>query len=179
MQGDLIEGCPVSVFQEARELAGATNLEQLLEILQRSVGIQSVRVIIMTQACDLAQDKVRNVILCPVYSLEEHKANVEKALGRPLGRRDWESQLKQIRDGKIWNLTLLERRNPPEGGGLSVPHLLVDFHEVFSLPRDFLELWVRLSGSNRLRLLPPYREHLSQAFARYFMRVGLPQDINL
>lgn len=28
-----------------------------------------------------------------------------------------------------------------------------------------------------LRLLPPYREHLSQAFARYFMRVGLPQDL--
>jgi len=27
------------------------------------------------------------------------------------------------------------------------------------------------------RRLPPYREHLSQAFARYFMRVGLPQDI--
>lgn len=23
-------------------------------------------------------------------------------------------------------------------------------------------------------LMPPYREHLSQAFARYFMRVGLP-----
>jgi hypothetical protein len=27
------------------------------------------------------------------------------------------------------------------------------------------------------RLLPPYREHLSQSFARYFMRVGLPVDI--
>ena len=26
-------------------------------------------------------------------------------------------------------------------------------------------------------LLPPYREHLSQAFARFFMRVGLPLDI--
>jgi hypothetical protein len=25
--------------------------------------------------------------------------------------------------------------------------------------------------------MPPYREHLSQAFARYFMRVGLPSDI--
>jgi hypothetical protein len=32
-------------------------------------------------------------------------------------------------------------------------------------------------AGDRLRLLPPYREHLSQAFARYFMRVGLPQDI--
>jgi hypothetical protein len=30
---------------------------------------------------------------------------------------------------------------------------------------------------NRLRLCPPYREHLAQAFARFFMRVGLPSDI--
>lgn len=179
MQGDLVEGCPVSVFREAEELVRARGLDELLEILRRSVGIQSVRVIVMTQACDLAQGKVGNVILCPVYHLEEHKENVEKALERPLGKGALDSQLKQIKDGKIWNLTLLEKRNPPEGGGLSVPHLVVDFHEVFSLPRDFLELWIRLSGSNRLRLLPPYREHLSQAFARYFMRVGLPQDVEL
>jgi hypothetical protein len=31
--------------------------------------------------------------------------------------------------------------------------------------------------ATRLRLLPPYREHLSQSFARFFMRVGLPVDI--
>jgi len=31
----------------------------------------------------------------------------------------------------------------------------------------------------RLRLCPPYREHLAQAFARFFMRVGLPQDVQL
>jgi hypothetical protein len=28
-----------------------------------------------------------------------------------------------------------------------------------------------------IRLLPPYREHLAQAFARFFMRVALPVDI--
>jgi hypothetical protein len=28
-----------------------------------------------------------------------------------------------------------------------------------------------------LRLLPPYRKHLSQSFARFIMRVGLPIDI--
>ena len=35
-----------------------------------------------------------------------------------------------------------------------------------------------ITQAHRLRLLPPYREHLSQAFARYFMRVGLPVDID-
>jgi len=40
----------------------------------------------------------------------------------------------------------------------------------------FIKLHLRKQG-NRLRLLPPYREHLAQAFARFFMRVGLPADI--
>jgi hypothetical protein len=35
----------------------------------------------------------------------------------------------------------------------------------------------RAKAAKRLRLLPPYREHLSQSFARFFMRVGLPIDI--
>ena len=56
---------------------------------------------------------------------------------------------------------------------------VVDFHEVFTLPRTFLESWLQQSGNQRLRLRPPYREHLSQAFARFFMRVGLPQPITL
>lgn len=51
---------------------------------------------------------------------------------------------------------------------------IVDFRKTWSLPFNYLQ-----SKANKLhlRLLPPYREHLSQAFARYFMRVGLPIDI--
>jgi len=46
---------------------------------------------------------------------------------------------------------------------------------VFSLPVRFVRK--KAADGRRLRLLPPYREHLSQAFARFFMRVGLPVDI--
>ncbi len=42
---------------------------------------------------------------------------------------------------------------------------------------DFLESLLKQRGQPRLRLLPPYREHLSQAFARFFMRVGLPVQV--
>jgi hypothetical protein len=55
---------------------------------------------------------------------------------------------------------------------------VVDFHDLFTVPRGFLEAVLRQRGLPRLRLLPPYREHLSQAFARFFMRVGLPQPID-
>jgi hypothetical protein len=55
---------------------------------------------------------------------------------------------------------------------------VVDFLELYTLPRAFLESLLKGRGGSRVRLLPPYREHLSQAFARFFMRVGLPQPIN-
>lgn len=52
-------------------------------------------------------------------------------------------------------------------------------HYVYSVPRSFLESLLKQRMQSRLRLLPPYREHLSQAFARFFMRVGLPVPIAL
>jgi len=51
----------------------------------------------------------------------------------------------------------------------------VDFHRIFVLPKPLVASVARSVGP-RLRLRPPYREHLAQAFARYFMRVGLPHD---
>ena len=61
-------------------------------------------------------------------------------------------------------------------GGVEPGVRVVDFCSVFTLPLVFLREQAR-SSAKRLRLLPPYREHLSQAFARFFMRVGLPVDI--
>lgn len=52
----------------------------------------------------------------------------------------------------------------------------VDFKNVYGIHRSTLNGIIK-NLKTRIRLLPPYREHLSQAFARYFMRVGLPQDI--
>ena len=54
--------------------------------------------------------------------------------------------------------------------------LVVDFREIFSLPIDYLkDHAVRLGP--RWRLKSPFLEHFSQAFARFFMRVGLPSSI--
>ncbi len=66
--------------------------------------------------------------------------------------------------------------NKCETEGFETDYLVVDFRSVYSVPFDFLVGLAERRGE-RLRLLPPYREHLSQAFARFFMRVGLPVDI--
>lgn len=64
----------------------------------------------------------------------------------------------------------------PEGD-LTSEHRIVDFHWIHTIPREFLDKFLVEQDLKRLRLLPPYREHLSQSFARYFMRVGLPENI--
>ena len=66
--------------------------------------------------------------------------------------------------------------NKCELEGFKRDHRVVDFHRVHSLPLDFVRKIADELGE-RIRLQPPYREHLSQAFARFFMRVGLPVDI--
>jgi hypothetical protein len=53
---------------------------------------------------------------------------------------------------------------------------VVDFHEILSIPFEYLKKFMK-KRKRRLSLISPYKEHLSQAFARYFMRVGLPSDI--
>ena len=61
-----------------------------------------------------------------------------------------------------------------EGGEITTEHRIVDFHSVHTVPRAFLDTLIAERAAKRLRLLPPYREHLSQSLARFFMRVGLP-----
>jgi hypothetical protein len=54
--------------------------------------------------------------------------------------------------------------------------LVVDFREIYSLPHDYLADHAKRLGPH-WRLKSPFPEHFSQAFARFFMRVGLPSTI--
>jgi hypothetical protein len=62
--------------------------------------------------------------------------------------------------------------------GMNRPLQVVDFRTVFSLPLAYTQELAVAAGP-RIRLRPPYREHLAQAFARFYMRVGLPVDLPL
>ncbi len=102
-------------------------------------------------------------MLCPLYLLSERQE---------FGSKDKRESLRQ---GRYVGYHLLNRYEGDDIEGFS-DYLIVDFRNAFSLPIEFLINLVN-SQPSRLRLLPPYREHLSQAFARFFMRVGLPIDI--
>jgi len=80
--------------------------------------------------------------------------------------------LEEARRGNLPAFHMLAECNLPE---FKREIRIANFHFLWSLPLDYLCL--RAARAPRLRLLPPYREQLSQSFARYFMRVGLPLDI--
>ena len=164
-QGDLIEACPLLQWD-----AEAVTASQQLE---KSVRAVAADVIVMTQACDLEHGKVDNVLLCPCDKMSVYREMWEKeqrARNQTPFNKSWGRHCDNIRDGYTWNLGLLDAA--PDG-----EPVIVNFHEVYTVPRRFLESFLREQARSRLRLSSPYREHLSQAFARFFMRVGLPTQV--
>lgn len=122
-------------------------------------------VIVISQSCDLILKKLKTVIVCPIWTLEQFSD--KKSDYKKKGRRE------KLRKGEIIGYHLL---NKCDLEGFESDFLIVDFKSVFSIPLTYLQNIIE-KKENRIRLLPPYREHLSQAFARFVMRVGLPSDI--
>jgi len=173
-QGDMIFDCPLLDWQGiSLGLEGRGESEVLKDAI---AGIQA-DVVVMTQACDLEYEKVENVILCQHVSLDDHRAIWEvnsRRVGQNPTEKTWKRHCNDICEGYNWNLSML---NDCKIDGSRIGIRIVFFNEVFTVPRTFLESLLRQRGHSRFRLLPPYREHLSQAFARFFMRVGLPIPI--
>jgi hypothetical protein len=157
-QGDLLRRCP-------RFLLPAS-----LARLNDGAGEREVvDAVILTQSCDLAvradgQCEATDVLLCPYYARKDLASH-------PVFRKDeaWE----EVRKGRRPFYHVL---NECRITGHEQDFALVDFHALFTLSVGLVREFAEQAGE-RLRLLPPYREHLSQAFARLFMRVGLPADI--
>jgi hypothetical protein len=153
MQGDFIYECPIIIPPPN------INLDEI------DVDIELYNVIIMSQSCDLVNKKIDLILVCPVWLLDEFsvKNNFYKS---PKGKE-------ALRRGDSPGYHLLHKSDID---AFHTDYLVVDFHNVYGVHFDLLENIAR-KQEKRIRLLPPYREHLSQAFARFFMRVGLPSDI--
>lgn len=152
-QGDFVSNCSI--------VLPPTELYEGQEI---DITIQKRDVIILSQSCDLENGKIDRVMVCPYFEIETY-----------------------------WNLTGMQSKGKKRGmlkkltqSGLPGAHLLhplpnsqqpivVDFRNIYGIPFPYLQTYC--ASMARYRLLPPYKEHLSQAFARYFMRVGLPAGV--
>ncbi|MBP9019402.1 MAG: hypothetical protein KBG04_06270 [Bacteroidales bacterium] len=174
-QGELIFDCPLITWK-GEKISHVNKLDP--DILEAATEAVRADVIVMTQACDLANNKVENVILCPHLSIDEFKKSWEddfKKKSQTPTPKAWKGVCDSICNGFIWNQSML---NSGDVGGKKIDKRVVFFHEVYTIPRIFLESLVKAPDKIRIQLKPPYREHLSQAFARFFMRVGLPAPID-
>lgn len=158
-QGDIFEDCPI--FLPSADIRLPTNEQPELKADFRW-ELQDV--IVLSQSCDLVKDreKLKDVLLCALWKRSELTEG-------PLAKDDG---MEAARLGRMPGFHVLG-----ESGleGFARETSIVDFRRVHSLPVPYIRK--RAESAPRLRLLPPYREHLSQAFARFFMRVGLPVDI--
>lgn len=173
-QGDIILGCPVAALKDGPYDFSAADAYAGLNKLHE---IRAEDIIIVSQACDLEHNKLQEVAVCSHRALSEYKSDwkaAQEKRGQKSNADVWKRHCEDIRKGFVWNLAMIDEC--PDDA-LKMSHRIVNFHEIFMLPRALIEAFVKAKGNERLRLLPPYREHLSQGFARFFMRVGLPNDI--
>jgi hypothetical protein len=158
-QGDILRGC--TVVEAAPELPFPLTADNI------EVDVYTFDVVVMTQSCDLENNKAKQVILCPHWSY--------KFIAEAVPELASKSALSDIIAGRRPRFICLAAS---EVEGLPLDLRVVDLGRIFSLPTRSVKQ-LAASQSPRLRLRSPYRENLSQAFARFFMRVGLPQNIKL
>jgi len=156
-QGDLLRDFELLVPAFASPSSGRVDAE-----------IRVHDVIVLTQSCDIENNKVGSLLLCPWWDFWEFVKAAE-AQKKNWGRKERE---------KLWegNLPGYHLLNEARLGDIEFGLGIVDFREVYTHP-TVLVREVAAGTGKRARLLPPYREHLAQAFARFMMRVGLPVNI--
>ena len=157
-QGDIIENCPV--FSPRITDLNDPSIHSYFDWFEQDV-------VVLSQSCDLVKrpgkDKIDHVLLCSIYSRSEITNGI---LATDKGMED-------ARRGNLPSYHMLGECTLPE---FYREIRLADFHALWSLPLRYFRQRAERCGS-RLRIMPPYREQLSQSFARFFMRVGLPLDI--
>src|SRR5579883_865979 len=147
-QGDIIDGCPIFGHD-------ATDRLETEPLRWR------VRIIVLTQACDLAQEKTTRVLVGLVHSAREL---VDRGILKESLIRD------QIRRGLVYGWYFLPAAPPP----LDVPESVVDLRDLHTVPKGILKLLIT-DGKRICQIQTPYREHLAQHFAATHSRIGLPE----
>jgi hypothetical protein len=149
-QGDLINDCPVLRIRSL-----SADLRQMDD-----VEADRRRVIVLTQTCDLANDKTVDANVAEVF---EAQILVDRGVLKP-------SDIKgQIRAGRVWGWYFL-----PADADIGLPEMIVDLRRLHTVRLDLLRALCQ-AGNRRGRIRPLYREHLAKHFADTFSRIGLPR----
>ena len=149
-QGDIIDDCPVTSVVNHDVNQPSTSLAK----------VNLHRIIVLTQACDLANDKITSVNVAVCF---DAPSVVAQGLVKPADLKG------PIRSGRVWGLYFL-----PADPVLGLPEMLLDLRKLHTLRIEVIHSLL-LANKRRARLPTPYREHLAKHFADTFSRIGLPR----
>jgi hypothetical protein len=146
-QGDVLDECPLLYWEELSAEVG----DPLQSVRTRS------RVVVLTQACDLAQVKATRVLVAIMHNARHL---VDRGILKGQLIRD------QIRFHRVYGWYFLP-------GGEAIEDSLVDLRHLHTVPRIVLDRLVG-DGKRVTSICTPYREHLAQHFTTTYARIGLP-----
>jgi hypothetical protein len=150
-QGDILDDCPL-VFWE----------DQTRQVDEGDEPVsQRARVIVLTQACDLANDKAARVVVAKIHTAADlvRTGRVKEKVIRD-----------HVRKGQVYGWYFL----PADLTRSGFPESLVDLRDLHTVPLALLE-GLQARGKHVGRLMTPYREHLAQHFSVTYSRIGLPE----
>ena len=150
-QGDILDACPLVFWGDDTRRVAAGDKPQSVE----------ARVIILTQACDLANEKSVRALVAVVHNAADL---VQTGRVKEKFIRD------NVRKGQVYGWYFLPAHSSYEGFSES----LVDLRDIHTMPRALLE-GLRDQGKLVCRLTTPHREHLAQHFSVTYSRIGLPE----
>jgi hypothetical protein len=146
-RGDILDDCPIVALEEADPDGDPAR--------------GRVRVIVLTQACDLAQSKATRAVVALVHTASHLvETGILKA----------ETVRSQVRLGRTFGWYFLPAAPLP----VHLPESIVDLRDLHTASTAILQ---RLLGEGKgvCQLSTPYREHLAQHFGLTYMRIGLPE----
>ena len=149
-QGDIIAGCPLASIE-------SFNAD---DIDATPMGLNIASCLVMTQTCDLAQQKSVRIVVAVVAPAEQVVASGELKESMVRG---------SVRMARAFGWYFL-----PANEALALPELIVDLRQIHTVSREILETLCR-DGQRQARLQTPFREHLAKHFADTYSRIGLPE----
>lgn len=160
-QGDILLDFPLVLARS--DGTGGYRTEDDTETL--SVDIRSASIVVLTQTCDIPKKAQSTLLVAEVHSYDVLTSN-----GKNNHLKATEYRRALARGTAIQDFLL----PPTDDARLSWS--IVNFRTIHVVPKDIV-LNRADAAASRLRIRSPYKEYLSQAFARFIMRVGLPDTL--
>lgn len=153
-QGEIILNCPILLPNREYDFSKIYEAKNVPTVLYKQ------DVIVLTQACDLANDPIpENIMLCRIQDISGTSNTV----------------LKEINSYRRPQHHLINKK---ENGTVKFNYQILDFADIYTVPIASVKEAIKRQ-EKRVILNSPYREFVSQRFGNYYSRIGLPNIIDI